>query len=66
MKGWPHLVCAALVCLLPTAAAMAQNATVAKPAATPPALRIAITFDDLPWASLDPNTPLPAHETSEC
>lgn len=22
--------------------------------------RIAITFDDLPWASLDPNTPLPA------
>ena len=29
--------------------------------AAEPDRRIAITFDDLPWASLNPNTPLPAH-----
>lgn len=28
--------------------------------AAPPDRRIALTFDDLPWASLDPTTPLPA------
>ena len=29
-------------------------------AAAPPDRRIAVTFDDLPWASLDPTTPRPA------
>ena len=28
--------------------------------AAPPDRRIALTFDDLPWATLDPTTPLPA------
>ena len=30
---------------------------------TAPTRRIAITFDDLPWANLDPTTPLPAQGT---
>lgn len=60
MKGLPHLACIAFACLLPAAVAMAQVAATASPAAAIPDRRIAITFDDLPWAYLDPNTPLPA------
>lgn len=60
--GWPGLAGGVVACLL----LAAPLARAAEPAATPPApastpdRRIAITFDDLPWASLDPNTPLPA------
>ena len=62
MKGLPRLAFAALACLL-LAAPLARAGTA--PPATPaiPDRRIAITFDDLPWASLDPNTPLPAQGT---
>lgn len=59
MKGPLHLACIALMCLLPAAPMAAQTAT----AAASLDRRIAITFDDLPWASLDPNTPLPAQGT---
>lgn len=65
MKGWLHLACIAFACLLPAATATAQVATATASAAetASPDRRIAITFDDLPWASLDPNTPLPARGT---
>ena len=65
MKGLPQLACTALACLL-LAAPLARAATptaATTATATPPDRRIAITFDDLPWASLDPNTPLPAQGT---
>jgi peptidoglycan/xylan/chitin deacetylase (PgdA/CDA1 family) len=56
MKGFPHLASAAHPCRL-QAAPQARAATTV---AAPPHRPNAITFDDLPWASLDPNTPLPA------
>jgi peptidoglycan/xylan/chitin deacetylase (PgdA/CDA1 family) len=66
MKGFLHVACVALTCLLPTAPVAAQAATTTTATTTAAAIpdrRIAITFDDLPWASLDPNTPLPAKGT---
>ncbi|GAB3033178.1 polysaccharide deacetylase family protein [Oleiagrimonas citrea] len=62
MKRLLQRACMACACLLPFTAAMAQSATTAT-VAKPPDRRIAITFDDLPWATLDSNTPLPAHGT---
>ena len=58
MKGLPNLACIVVACLLcvATPALAADNAG---DSATD--RRIAITFDDLPWASLDPTTALPTH-----
>lgn len=56
MKGLSHLACAAFAGLL-LAVLPAQAATTT--AAADPDRRIAVTFDDLPWASLEPTTPLP-------
>ncbi len=62
-RGW--LACIAFACLLSAAASMARVSSTKADTTTSVAghatLRIAITFDDLPWASLDPTTPLPAH-----
>lgn len=55
-----RLASVVVACLLAAAApARAETGTGAGKAPAPDR-RIAITFDDLPWASLDPNTPLPA------
>jgi peptidoglycan/xylan/chitin deacetylase (PgdA/CDA1 family) len=65
VKGLLHLACIVLACLLPAAPVAAQvaAATTAAAAAAPADRRIAVSFDDLPWASLDPNSPLPAQGT---
>lgn len=69
MKGWRHpgWIAIAWWLLATPAPVAAQDTTMAAAAATvsapAPDRSIAITFDDLPWASLDPNTPLPAHGT---
>lgn len=56
-RALPRLAGIVAACLLFGAPlAWAADAT-----ATAVDRRIAITFDDLPWASLDPTTPLPAH-----
>lgn len=60
MKGLPNLARLAFACLL--LAMPLAHATTTEPD-TAPDRRIAITFDDLPWASLDPNTPQPAQGT---
>lgn len=69
----PPLVRMAFAFLLTVVATLAQagipgaNADIdsdsAVVAGAAPVRRIAITFDDLPWASLDPTTPLPPHGT---
>ena len=67
MKGLLRLACIVFACLLPAAAALAQaestSTTTDTAAVGAEGRRIAITFDDLPWASLDPNTSLPVHGT---
>lgn len=68
MKRLLRFACIVFACLLPVTAALAQAAATSTTAVTaaaerPEDRRIAVTFDDLPWASLDPNTPLPAQGT---
>ena len=61
----PGLVWATLACLLLAATLARATTPTAATSATvmAPDRRIAITFDDLPWSSLEPGTPLPAQGT---
>lgn len=66
MKGLLCLAGIAFASLLPATATLAQEAASTAAAVADvraEGRRIAITFDDLPWASLDPGTPLPAQGT---